>query len=131
MLRPRAQSFKNHGHRLEDHKADVIVAFFGFNESFGGQRGLAKFEQNLEKFITDTLAAKYNGASPPQLVLFSSVAHEDIHRRGYPNGAENNTNIALYTESMKKIAAKHKVPLVDLFGPSQKLMAEAGGADGK
>src|SRR5690349_305130 len=43
MLRPRSQSFKDHGHTLEDHKADVILAFFGFNESFGGQRGLAKF----------------------------------------------------------------------------------------
>src|SRR6266700_2797583 len=39
MLRPRSQNFKDHGHTLEDHKADVILAFFGFNESFGGQRG--------------------------------------------------------------------------------------------
>src|SRR5436190_23279848 len=76
MLRPRSQNFKDHGHRLEDHKADVILAFFGFNESFGGQRGLPKFEQDLEKFIADTLAAKYNGTSPPQLILFTPIAHE-------------------------------------------------------
>src|SRR5262245_16531209 len=31
MLRPRSQDFKDHGHTLEDHKADVILAFFGFN----------------------------------------------------------------------------------------------------
>src|SRR3954447_23436256 len=36
VLRPRSQNFKDHGHRLEDHKADVILAFFGFNESFAG-----------------------------------------------------------------------------------------------
>src|SRR5206468_5502097 len=79
MLRPRSQNFKDHGHTLEDHKADVILAFFGFNESFGGQRGLAKFEEDLEKFITETLAAKYNGTSSPQVVLFTPVAHENIH----------------------------------------------------
>src|SRR5947209_12831038 len=131
MLRPRSQNFKNHGHTLEDHKADVILAFFGFNESFGSQRGLTKFEQDLDKFITETLAAKFNGTSPPQLVLFSPIAHENIHRRGYPDGTQNNKNIGLYTESMKKIAAKHNVPCIDLFSPSQKLMAEADGADGK
>jgi putative membrane-bound dehydrogenase-like protein len=131
MLRPRSQNFKNHGHTLEDHKADVILAFFGFNESFGGQRGIAKFEQDLEKFIAETLSTKYNGTSSPQLVLFSPLAHENIHRRGYPDGTQNNKNIGLYTETMKKIAARHSVPCLDLFTPSQKLMAEADGADGK
>lgn len=126
VLRPRSQSFKDHGHTLEDHKADVILAFFGFNESFGGSRGLANFEQDLEKFIEETLAAKYNGTSSPRLVLFSPIAHENIGRRGYPDGAASNTNIIHYTAAMKKIAEKHKVPFVDLFGPSQKLMAEAG-----
>ena len=104
VLRPRSQSFKDHGHTLDDHKADVILAFFGFNESFGGERGLPKFEQDLEKFITDTLAAKYNGTSAPRLVLFSPIAHENINRRGYPDGAANNKNIARYAESMQKIA---------------------------
>ena len=60
-LRPRSQDFKDHGHTLADHKADVILAFFGFNESFGGARGLAKFEKDLDEFVTETLAAKYNG----------------------------------------------------------------------
>src|SRR6185436_12399160 len=30
-LRPRSQSFVDHGHTLADHKADVILAFFGLN----------------------------------------------------------------------------------------------------
>src|SRR5436190_479294 len=127
VLRPRSQSFKDHGHTLEDHKADVILAFFGFNESFGGSRGLAKFEQELEKFIEETLAAKYNGTSAPRLVLFSPIAHESIGRRGYPDGTVSNTNIIHYTAAMKKIAANHKVPFVDLFAPSQKLMAVGSG----
>src|SRR5271156_6699507 len=35
-LRPRSDKFKDHGHTLEDEKPDVIIAAFGFNESFAG-----------------------------------------------------------------------------------------------
>ena len=35
-LRPRSQDFQDHGHRLEDEKPDVMIAAFGFNESFAG-----------------------------------------------------------------------------------------------
>src|SRR5215213_7674868 len=30
-LRPRSAGFENHGHRLEEHKPDVVIAMFGFN----------------------------------------------------------------------------------------------------
>src|SRR6185369_14021480 len=116
----------DHGHTLADHKADVILAFFGLNESFGGPRGLKKFEDDLNKFIEETLAAKYNGKSAPRLVLFSPIAHENIGRRGYPDGAKTNENVEHYAASMQQIAAKHKVPCVDLFTPSKKLMDQAG-----
>src|SRR6185369_7773975 len=114
----------DHGHTLADHKADVILAFFGLNESFGGPRGLKKFEDDLNKFIEETLAAKYNGKSAPRLVLFSPIAHENIGRKTFPDGKTNNENILHYTAAMKQIAAKHNVPFVDLFGPSQELMTE-------
>src|SRR5262249_50654196 len=42
-LRPRQASFQDHGHRLEDEKPDVLIAVFGFNESFAGPAGLPKF----------------------------------------------------------------------------------------
>ena len=37
-------------------KADVIWAFFGYNESFAGEAGLPKFKDDLEKFIKHTQA---------------------------------------------------------------------------
>jgi glucose/arabinose dehydrogenase len=123
-LRPRSQDFKDHGHRLEDHKPDVILAFFGFNESFAGEKGLAKFEADLEKFVQETTTTKYNGQTPPQLVLFGPISHENIEKRGYPDGSANNKNIGLYSAAMQKIAAEHKIAFVDLFAPSQSLMSE-------
>src|SRR5688572_30271263 len=50
-LRPRSKDFKDHGHRLSDHQANVILAFFGFNESFAGTAGLSQFEADLEGFL--------------------------------------------------------------------------------
>ena len=126
-LRPRSQSFKDHGHTLEDHKADCLLAFFGFNESFAGERGLPKFKEDLEKFVTETLASKYNGTSSPRLVLFSPIAHENLNRRGYPDGVENNKNLALYTEAMAQVATKHNLPFVDLYKPSLQLMTISAG----
>lgn len=124
-LRPRSQDFKDHGHNLEDHKADVILAFFGFNESFGGEKGLPKFRGDLENFVKNTKAAKYNGTSAPQLVLFSPIAHENLGKRELPDGSASNKNIELYSAAMKEIAAKHDVLFVDIYTPTHKAMAEA------
>jgi glucose/arabinose dehydrogenase len=121
-LRPRSLDFKDHGHTLSDHKADVIIAFFGFNESFAGPAGLSKFEEDLTNFIVETLNAKYNGKSAPRLALVSPIAHEDLGRRTLPSGAENNKNIQLYTAVMAKVAEKHGVPFVDLFTPAKAMM---------
>src|SRR5262245_61556952 len=52
-------------------KADVIFAFFGYNESWAGEAGLPKFKDDLDKWIKHTLNQKYNGKSAPRLVLFT------------------------------------------------------------
>lgn len=127
-LRPRSKDFQDHGHNLEDHKADVIIACFGFNESFAGKKGLSKFEADLKKFIDTTLQAKYNGKSHPQLVLFSPIANENLKRHGLTDCKDNNQRIELYTASMKKIAKEKNVLFIDLFTPSKKLM-ESGDRD--
>ncbi|MFK7778328.1 MAG: GDSL-type esterase/lipase family protein, partial [Gimesia sp.] len=121
-LRPRSKDFQDHGHNLKDHKADVIIACFGFNESFSGKKGLANFESNLNKFIDTTLQEKYNGKTNPRLVLFSPIANENLKRHGLTDCKENNKRIQLYTSAMQKIAKEKNVVFVDLFTPSKKLM---------
>lgn len=123
-LRPRSKDFDDHGHRLEDHQTDVVIAMFGFNESFAGQAGLAKFEADLEKFITETTTTKYNGKSPARLALVSPIACENLNRRELPDGSANNASIELYTAAMERIAKKHDVPFADLFHATQTEMAK-------
>ena len=104
-------------------KADVIFAFFGYNESYAGEAGLPAFRQQLDEWITHTLAQKYNGKSAPRIVLFSPIAHEDLHNPDLPDGRENNVRLELYTRAMSQVAAARGVRFVDLFAPTQALYA--------
>ncbi len=124
-LRPRSKDFDDHGHTLPDHKPDVVLAFFGFNESFGGEKGLPKFKQDLEAFIKTTTTTAYNGSEPPTLVLISPIAHEDLENPNLPDGTANNENIALYTRAMQELAAAHNVQFVDLYQPTHEAFAKA------
>ncbi len=125
-LRPRQAHFNDHGHRLEDEKPDVLVAAFGFNESFAGPEGLAKYKSDLERFIKTSTTTKYNGKNPPTLVLLSPIAHEDMGNPHLPDGKKNNANIRLYTEATAQAAAKHGVVFVDLFTPTLALYKSGG-----
>src|SRR5688572_29651355 len=58
---------------LTNTRADVIFAFYGYNESWAGEAGLPKFKENVAAFIKHTLAQKYNGKSAPRLVLISPI----------------------------------------------------------
>ncbi len=106
-------------------KADVVLAFWGFNESFGGYDGIAKFKTDLEKFIKETKAAKYNGTSAPRLVLFSPIAGEKMVDPNLPDPEKNNTNLQNYTAAMAEVAKANDVQFVDLFAPSLELYKNA------
>lgn len=116
--RERSAGFGSPDDHLARNKADVVLAFFGYNESFGGPAGLPKFKRNLADFIHHTLEQKYNGHSAPQLVLFSPIAHENLHDRNLPDGSANNNRLLLYTAAMADVAAANHVPMVDLFRPT-------------
>jgi glucose/arabinose dehydrogenase/lysophospholipase L1-like esterase len=104
-------------------KADVIFAFFGYNESFAGEAGLPAFKKNLTNWIAHTLAQRYNGTSAPRVVLFSPIAHEDLGSPDLPDGKANNQRLELYTRAMSEVAKASNVTFVDLFTPTRQLYA--------
>ena len=85
-VRPRSDNFGSPDKHLAFSKADVIFAFFGYNESYQGEAGLPAFRKELAEFIDHTLSQKYNGKSAPRLVLFSPIAHEDLNSPNLPDG---------------------------------------------
>ena len=109
-----------------DFGADVMFAYWGFNESFRGPEGIEGFKAELGRYLDAQLAAKYNGEGAPKLVLFSPIAHENLKSADFPDGEANNANLALYTKAMEEVAKAKGVPFVDLFTPSCDLFAKAG-----
>jgi mono/diheme cytochrome c family protein/glucose/arabinose dehydrogenase len=103
-------------------KADTILGFFGYNESFDGPAGLNRFKGELDAFITHTQAQKYNGSAAPRLILVSPIAFENLSAtRDLPDGKKENENLALYTQAMGEVAAARKVEFVNLFAATAKL----------
>jgi glucose/arabinose dehydrogenase/lysophospholipase L1-like esterase len=120
-LRPRQAQFDDHGHTLRDERPDVLIAAFGFNESFAGPAGVARFKRDLESFMTVSTTTRYNGKRAPRLVLLSPIAHEDLKNPHITDGQKNNQNLELYTRAMAELAESHGVLFVDLFTPTRKL----------
>ncbi len=121
--RLRSRDFGSPDDHLTKNQADVVFAFFGYNESFEGEEGLDKFKRDVAGFITHTLGQKYNGESAPRLVLFSPIAHENLNDPNLPDGSENNARLAMYTEAMAEVAKEHEVCFIDLFQPTGELYA--------
>ena len=71
--RPRNKGFINPHEYLKISKADVILAFFGYNESYDNNpSGYAK---ELLKWIDETQKQYYSGKGAPRIVLFSPISH--------------------------------------------------------
>ena len=111
---------------LTNLKADVIVAFFGYSESFQGKAGLENFRAELDAFVKHTLQQNYNGTAPPRLAIVSPIAFEDVSDSlDVPNGRVENENLALYTKAMQDVVAANsqgttgRVLFVDAFAPSK------------
>jgi hypothetical protein len=119
--RERSDNFGTPDEWLTRVKADVIFAFFGYNESFAGTAGVSKFKAQLTKWVKDTQARNYSGKGAPRVVLFSPIAYEKLDNPDLPDGAALNRNIKLYADAIAQVAKDTNVPFVDLYGPSLEL----------
>lgn len=124
-VRPREDNFGDASAWLTKNETDVVFCFFGYNESFKGIDGLDEFRRNLAATITSMKAAQYNGESPPQIVMFSPVAHENLNSPHLPDGSENNARLHAYTQAMQAVCQEQQVLFVNLFDPTLALYSVA------
>ncbi len=118
---PRNRGFTPLDSYLVHCQADVLFVFYGYNESFGGEANLPLFKRRYERMLDRYIDLRPNGKSPPRLVLFSPIAHEDLGDPNLPDGSENNARLSKYAEAIGEIAADRNLPFVNLFEESQKL----------
>ncbi len=118
--RPRAhEGFGSSDTHLANVGANVIFAFFGYNESFDNKP--AEFKKQLVAFIDHTRKQKYDKKAAPRLVLFSPIAHENLGSKNLPDGKENNRRLLAYSTAMAQVAKEKGVAYVDLFNATQKM----------
>ncbi|MDB6073506.1 MAG: putative rane-bound dehydrogenase, partial [Verrucomicrobiaceae bacterium] len=122
-LRPRTDGFGTPDENLAFSKADVVIAFFGFNESFKGPAGLEQFKSDLDAWIVHTQQQNYSGKGAPKIVLVSPIAAAD-----YVNFAVLNANLDLYTMAMTEVAGKRSIKFANIFSLSEKRIRPDGGA---
>ena len=83
-------------------KADVILAWFGYAESFKGKEGVPAFKAELEAWLDHTAQQKYNGKAAPQVVL---ITPRPLDVATAPQGpaaaAAVNENVALYAQAIR------------------------------
>ncbi|MEL6926607.1 MAG: dehydrogenase, partial [Bacteroidota bacterium] len=107
--------------RLE---TDIIIACFGYNESFAGAPGIDNFKAELDAFVKHTLGQKYNGTTAPQLALVSPIAFQDLSaQHDFPDGKKENVNLLLYADAIAAVADSNDVLFVDAFRPSEQWYA--------
>ena len=121
----RSQEFGSRNEWLTWTQADVIFAFYGFNESFQGAAGVDKFKGDLDKFLKEMVKQNFGGKGAPRVVLFSPIAAEKHRDPNFADPAPINANLKLYTAVMADAAKANDVQFIDLFTPSQDVFKEA------
>jgi putative heme-binding domain-containing protein len=123
-LMPRPENFADLEQHLFYAKADVILAAYGFNESFAGEPGLPAFRTKLTAFLTGLKSKAFNGESSPRIVLLSPIPNENV--AGVAAADHNNAAISLYAQAMREVAQAAGVGFVDCFTPMRDPMVAAG-----
>ncbi|NDA68128.1 MAG: dehydrogenase, partial [Verrucomicrobia bacterium] len=124
-LRNRSENFGSNDQWLTSVKADVVFAFFGYNESFRGDAGLEKFKADLDTFVKETKAKNYSGKAAPRLVLFGPLAAEKSSDPNLPPVDATNANLKKYSAVVADVAKANDVAFVDLFAISLDGYAQA------
>jgi putative heme-binding domain-containing protein len=111
---------------LEVFGADTFICFFGYNESFAGESGIAEFKTNYEKFI-DATAKKYGKDGKARFILVSPIAFESAGDPLLPDGSREKNNLKAYTAATAEVAKKLNLPFADIFAPTQTEFARQPG----
>ena len=121
-LQPRPANFADTQQHLVHEQSDIVLASFGFNESFGGKEKLVEFQQSLASYVGMLKSKAFNGVDSPHVVLVSPIANENIEN--IPAADLNNERIKLYSQAIRTVAAKQRVGYIDLFDASLSAMAD-------
>ena len=117
-LRPRPLDFGAVDRHLEAQRADVVLLFYGANESFEGSEGLPAFRNDLGRLLRHVSKQVYNSAEPARVALVSPIPQQALPSgRGLDAAAveRRNAELQAYAEAAEAVAATNNVPFLDIF----------------
>ena len=123
--RIRSMAFGDPDKHLKHSKADVVVYFFGFNESFDGEDGLQEFTDQMKDLVKHTTSQNYSGRGNARVVLVSPIAFQNLGNPNITDGTQQNKNLALYTAALKSVAEAQNVAFADIYTPTKALFEGA------
>ena len=116
--RLRTLNFGDPDVHLTHSKADVILFFFGFGESFDDTP--AEFAKEIERLIKETAGKRYSDKAP-RMVFLSPIAFENTGDPNLPTGKSHNVRLKAYSDAMAKACRANGAGYVDLFQPTLEL----------
>lgn len=126
-VRNRPTNFPTEESTLNEHETDVIIACFGMGESFAGNAGIEDFKEDLHAFVESHKGMQYNGHDDVRLILVSPIAYENLGGLT-PDWKSRNRVLETYTQAMREVAKKAKLPYVDLYTPTSALFEDPDGS---
>ncbi len=117
-LRPRPLDFGAVDRHLEAQGADVVLLFYGANESFAGNEGLPAFRNDLARLLRHLSGQRYNGSEPARIALVSPIPQQALPSgRGLDAAAVERRNVDLraYAGAAEAVAAENGLPFLDIF----------------
>ena len=131
-VRLRSESFGTPDEHLARCKADVVLFFFGYNESFEldgltGEElkaGIGAYADALTVLVNHTKAQQYNGESAPRVVLVSPIAFEDTGNPNLPAARPRNASLRAINDAMAAVGNQTGADYIDLFHPTLAMFAD-------
>ncbi|MDB4668719.1 SGNH/GDSL hydrolase family protein [bacterium] len=111
---------------LREERADIVFVCYGMNESFHGIAEVGHFRHKIESFVGQLRAEKFNGHSPPRVVLVTPIAQENSS--AMVDVPARNGDLKVYSEEFLQVANQAGVHAVDLFSATAQ---RASGQDGR
>ena len=95
---------------LTELKPNVVIVCYGAVAAFDGEKGLPEFISGYETLLSMIKSS----AAPREIVIVSPPPAESLGAP-MPDMAEHNKRLALYSEALGDLAAKHKLRFADFF----------------
>ena len=136
-LQPRPLNYGSQEQHLTDLQTDVILAFFGWNESFGhqdgtqahawqhtterpqGEAGVEAFRVELEDWLERMRGLTCSDGGAPRIVLFSPLPQLGPLAPEHPWMVERNRDLARVDAMMRAFAEENSIGFVSLFDPAR------------